>query len=267
MSWFEKLEARYGYLAIPRLLSFVALLNGLVFVLQKLNPGYLNFLTLDPPAVMDGQIWRLVTHIFIPQIGRLLPDWIEVLVYLLFLNWLGAGLEMAIGAFRVNLYYLLGLVGTTAAAFLVGRGDGGFLLNNSLLFAFARLYPDMKIYFLMVIPIRVKWLAWASAAYILISLLEPGWANRVAILASLTNFAVFFGPAWIREIRNRKNAKHRMSIFTGEKDLHEALHQCAVCGETEITRPDLEFRVARNGSEYCTQHLSTGGNLEDAEKR
>jgi hypothetical protein len=32
-------------------------------------------------------------------------------------------------------------------------------------------------------------------------------------------------------------------------------HTCAVCGATELTDPNLEFRVARNGEEYCIPHL------------
>ena len=36
----------------------------------------------------------------------------------------------------------------------------------------------------------------------------------------------------------------------------EALHRCAICGATEVSDPNLEFRVARNGEEYCMAHLS-----------
>jgi hypothetical protein len=35
----------------------------------------------------------------------------------------------------------------------------------------------------------------------------------------------------------------------------ESLHKCAVCGATELTDPNLEFRVARDGEEYCMKHL------------
>ena len=33
------------------------------------------------------------------------------------------------------------------------------------------------------------------------------------------------------------------------------INRCQVCGQTEITGPELEFRVARDGHEYCTGHL------------
>jgi hypothetical protein len=35
----------------------------------------------------------------------------------------------------------------------------------------------------------------------------------------------------------------------------DALHRCAVCGATELTDPNLDFRVARDGEEYCMAHL------------
>ena len=39
------------------------------------------------------------------------------------------------------------------------------------------------------------------------------------------------------------------------RDESEPLHKCAVCGATEQTNPELDFRVARNGEEYCVPHL------------
>jgi hypothetical protein len=47
--------------------------------------------------------------------------------------------------------------------------------------------------------------------------------------------------------------------------MDEALHRCAVCGATELTDPNLDFRVARDGEEYCIAHLpkpqtASGGN-------
>jgi hypothetical protein len=33
------------------------------------------------------------------------------------------------------------------------------------------------------------------------------------------------------------------------------LHRCVVCGKSEQSDPDLEFRVAGNGNDYCSRHL------------
>jgi hypothetical protein len=255
MSTLDRLEARFGHLAIPHLLRYVALMNGLVFILQRLNPGYARHLTLDPSAVLNGEVWRLVSHIFVPHIGSFLPSWIEAIFYVMFLSWLGQGLESAMGAFRLNLYYLLGMLGTTAAAFLAGSSDGGFLLNNSLLFAFARLFPDLTIYLFLLIPIQVRWLALLDAILILLFLLEPGWSHRIGILASLANFALFFGPGILRDLVNRRRVAKRRQRFDETEEREASLHRCEICGRTELLDANLEFRVAKDGREYCLKHL------------
>lgn len=255
MSIFDRLEARCGHLAIPHLLRYVALFNGLVFVLQKLNPHFVSHLTLDPSAVLQGEVWRLVSHIFVPHIGSFFPSWIEAVFYVMFLSWLGQGLESAMGAFRLNLYYLLGLLGTTAAAFLAGSSDGGFLLNNSLLFAFARLFPDLTIFLFMIIPIQVRWLALLDALLILLFFFESGWSQRIGVLASLANFALFFGPELLRELTRRKGIQTQSHPAEAVAPEEESLHRCEVCGRTELTDPELDFRVAKDGREYCRRHL------------
>lgn len=255
MTWLERNEQRFGHLAVPHLLRYVALLNALVFLLQNANPRFIQFLVLDPQKVMEGQVWRLLSHIFVPQIGTLFPPWIEAIFYLLFLNWLGNGLESAMGPFRLNLYYLLGLIGTTASAFIMGNGSGGFLLNNSLLFAFAWFYPGVTIYLLMIIPLRVKWLAWLDALFVFLYFLRPGWAHRVGVLASLANFAIFFGPSLIRSWKHRRAVAWKRQVFSEAADAEETLHRCEVCGLNEVTGKDLDFRVAKDGREYCQNHL------------
>src|SRR5438093_5466046 len=119
MTWLDKLERRIGFLAIPGLLRYVGFLTALVFVLEKVNPGYLRLLDLDPVAVMHGEVWRLVTYIFIPQMASMLPlpDWVNVAFYILFLWWMGNGLESAWGAFRSTFSILSGWLATTSQAF------------------------------------------------------------------------------------------------------------------------------------------------------
>ena len=45
------------------------------------------------------------------------------------------------GAFKVNIFYLLGMIGTTIAAFFFGGNFSSAMLNASLFYAFARFYP------------------------------------------------------------------------------------------------------------------------------
>src|SRR6266550_5161743 len=262
MTWLDKLERRIGFLAIPGLLRYVGFLTALVFVLEKVNPGYLRLLDLDPVAVVHGEVWRLVTYIFIPQMASMLPlpDWVNVAFYILFLWWMGNGLESAWGAFKLTIFYLLGMIGTTVAAFFFGAAFSNLMLTASLFFAFARFYPDLVIYFAYILPMKVKWIAWFSAAVLLLQIVVGSMQFRAAAICAMANYLIFFGPSIVHAARNRRDVtarRRRFEMQTREAEAEaEALHRCAICGATEVTDPNLEFRVARNGEEYCVPHLS-----------
>jgi membrane associated rhomboid family serine protease len=111
MSLLDKLERRFGFLAIrglPRILvGFAALVFGLTWLLKTAGsagyaqtlPDFTSMLTLDPVRIRHGEVWRLITYIFIPQATS--PLW--VLFALWFLWWVGEGLERAWGSFRLTL--------------------------------------------------------------------------------------------------------------------------------------------------------------------
>ena len=67
MSFLDKLERRLGFIAIPGLIRAVVTLNALVFVLVLLNKGFDSYLALDIARIRAGEVWRLVTYIFVPQ--------------------------------------------------------------------------------------------------------------------------------------------------------------------------------------------------------
>ncbi len=252
MHWIDRAEAKFGHLAIPGLLRYVAGFNALCFVLIKMNPSFIGFLYLDWKLIAQGDVWRLFTYIFIPSLGGFFPGWLAAAMYVFYLIWIGDGLEQAIGEFRVTFFYLLGMIGTTIAAFLANADPSGTLLNASLLFAFARFYPDALIWFVL----KVKWIAWGTAAFILMGFVGGPWSYRVAVIAALANYFIFFGRDIIQEARHRQEVSGRRRRFEKEvRSEEEAMHRCSVCGRTELVAPDLDFRVARDGEEYCADHL------------
>jgi hypothetical protein len=264
MTMLDKLERRLRFIAIPGLLRYVAFLSALVFVLYKVDPTYLRLIDLDAYAVLRGQVWRLFTYIFVPQLGSLipLPDWVNAAFYVLFLLWMGNGLEAAWGSFRLTLFFLIGMIGTTVAAFLFGAAFSNIMLTSSLFFAFARFYPDTVIYFAYVLPLKVKWIAWGTAAFLLFQFLFQTMAYRAAFIAAMGNYLLFFGPEIYRSARQRKDVTERRRRFELEsrETETEPLHKCATCGATELTDASLEFRVARDGEEYCLAHLPRPAN-------
>jgi hypothetical protein len=259
MSWLDRLEKRLGFIAIPGLLRYVAAFNAVVFLLYKWDPSYLALIDLDPGAVMQGQVWRLVTYIFIPQLGGGIfgtPDWFNAAFFVFFLVWVGDRLEQAWGPFKLTLYFLIGMIGTTIAAFFFGARFSNSMLITSLFFAFARFFPDVVIFLFYILPLKVKWIAWGYAVILFWQFLTGSMQLRSAIFVALANYLIFFGPEFFREARQRQEVSSRRRRFESDsRGGAEPLHKCATCGATELSDPNLEFRVARDGEEYCMKHL------------
>jgi hypothetical protein len=265
MTWLNWLEHRFGFLAIPRLIPAIALLNAFVYVLALFQPEYIAYLTLEPSRVLHGEVWRIFSYIFIPQVflthGSPGMQPIFFLLYIWMMIWIGNSLEQAWGAFRLTFYYLLGMLGVTIAAFLLnwGQSEGNiapFYINTSLFFAFATVYPNVQVYILLIFPVRVKWLAIISLLPLLFVFLVGDWLDKIAIIISLLNYVVFFFPSAISGVRERRQVQGRRMKFSADSvRSDEPLHQCVVCKRTERDDAELEFRVSSNGEEYCLEHL------------
>jgi len=252
MRLLDKLERRIGFIAIPGLIRAIVTLNALVFVLVYLNKGFDSYLALDVAQILAGQVWRLVTYIFVPQMGH--P--FLVLIALWFLWFIGDGLERAWGPFRLTLYFLVGMIGTTIAALLSDSQFSNQMLFTTLFFAFAHFYPEEIIYVFFILPLKIKWIAWVYAGYLLLGFATKSNSYRLALVAALSNYLIFFGPGVIRHLRQRKEVSVRRQRFEIQsRSAEEPLHKCATCGATELSDPSLEFRVSRDGEEYCIAHL------------
>jgi hypothetical protein len=148
------------------------------------------------------------------------------------------------------------MIGTTIAAFFFGARFSNGMLIASLFFAFARYYPDEVIYILFVLPAKIKWVAWVTAAFLVAKFVIGPMSYRIALVAAFANYFIFFGPEIIHQTRHRHDVSTRRRRFEDHsRSTDEALHRCAVCGATELTDPNLDFRVARDGEEYCMAHL------------
>lgn len=257
MSFLDKLERRFGFIAIPGLMRAIVTLNALVFVLVLLNKGFDSYLSLDMARIRAGEVWRLVTYIFVPQTAHFLL----VVIALWFLWFIGDGLERAWGAFRVTLYFLVGMVGTTIAAVLSNSQFSNQMLFTSLFFAFAHFYPDEVIYVFFILPLKIKWVAWIYAGFLGVGFVTQSNSYRMALIAALSNYLIFFGPEVIQNLRHRKEIAGRRKRFEVQsRSDEEPLHKCATCGATELSDPSLEFRVASDGEEYCIAHLPKPAN-------
>ncbi len=272
MNWLSKLEKKFGRYAIHNLTMY--LIGGYVigFGVYMFVPGLLNWLTLEPAYILRGQIWRIVSWVLIPPGGNILTT----VIMMIFYYSLGRVLEQTWGAFRYNVYIFSGILFTVLGAFLlyaiigvdaVGYGMffSTYYINMSIFLAFAVSYPDMEVLLYFIIPIKMKWMALVYAVMILYSLINGNLYTRIAIIASILNFLVFFLSSRNvkpympkQQMRKRKFQKQtsrpHMTYAGGAK------HRCAVCGRTELDDPTLEFRYCSkcNGNfEYCQDHLFT----------
>lgn len=270
MNWLNKLERKFGRYAIHNLTMY--LLGGYVigYGIYYLMPNLINWLTLEPGMILRGQVWRIVSWVLIPPSGRFLTIVIMMLLYYS----LGNALERTWGAFRYNVYIFSGILFTVIGAFILYAITGGlvglgiffstYYINMSIFLAFAASYPDMELMLYFILPIKIKWMALVYAVMILYTMVKGNIAVRVAIMASLLNFVIFFFSS-----RNMKpytpKERARKTKFKQQSRPHMAYpggarHRCAVCGRTELDDPTLEFRFCSkcNGNyEYCQEHLFT----------
>lgn len=258
MNWFDKLERKFGRIAIPNLMSYIVGLNGFVFILMYTSPAsalnVIDKFVLNPDLVMQGQVWRLITYIFIPPSSSLL--WIIFALYFYYM--VGNALEHEWGSFRFNLYYLMGMIGTTIAAFVSGRPVSSVYINLSLFLAFARIYPDYQILIYFIIPVKVKYLAWLNWAYIGYSVVTYPTSYKLAAIASVINYFIFFGRDIITRTNTRRISHSNRQKFKVVKPTTFTIHRCTVCGITEKDNPDMDFRYCskcQGDYEYCMDHL------------
>lgn len=189
----EKIERKVGRYAIRNLMNYIVLGMGIVFVMDMFLFPFTRFsmsslLAFNLSAILRGQVWRLVSFIFIPPRSSIL-----FILFALYFYWMmGTTLENQWGRFRFNAYYLCGIVGNLIAGLITGYATN-FYLNLSLFLAFAILYPDFQVMILFVLPVKMKWLAIAEAVLLVFTAMGQGLAGWVALLFSLLNVALFFG--------------------------------------------------------------------------
>jgi hypothetical protein len=209
-SWIDALEDRFGHWAVPNLTRIIVGMNILAWLLEQFSPGFTGMLVLDAQAVMSGEVWRLVTFLFIPASTRS-PLFILLFFYVTWL--IGEYLESEWGAFKVNLYYLLGWLALAIVCFFVVHGKvDNVYLNSSLFMALGTVIPEMVFYVYFVLPVKAKFLAWLTAGMLALAAFF-GEGQFFIVLASVANYLLFFGPAYIQGKKEEAGARERRRRF------------------------------------------------------
>lgn len=290
MSNFEK---KFGKYAIKNISLVLILFYACGYLINWINPVMFNYLTLNPYAILfKGQVWRLITWLIIP------PENFSffTLIMLYFYYSIGTTLERTWGTYRYNLYLFLGIIFTAVGAFammgfvylfqkdiLFAMGAENYFavlstmfstyyVNMSIFLAFAATFPDMQVLLFFFIPIKVKILGIIYGVLLVYEFIAGvgnkylNAANRFVIGASLLNFIVFFLTSRNMIHMSPKQVKRRQEFKREVKQSAKITrHKCAICGRTEETNPELEFRFCSKcdgNYEYCQDHLFTHAHVK-----
>ncbi len=273
MKFFDRLERRFGRFAVPNLIIYLLLFYLAGFILNLVNPSYyFEHLSLNMERIFHGEVWRLVTFLIYPPTTSIL--WFLLEMFILYS--LGTNLERLWGRFYFNLYIFIGLFAIVLASLLVYVIGGRVLLLTadnlymSLLLAFGITVPEMQFLIYFILPVKAKYLTIFYGILILYQLITGDWAARTGIIASLANFIIFF--LLIRRPAQRvRQTLRRQEFYRKAQEAQRqaqqqaarpmgARHICAVCGRTDQSNPELEFRYCTRcagGREYCMDHLYT----------
>lgn len=194
------LERRLRRYTIADLMKYIAIGQGLVYILMFVWPTLGNALyasiVLTRSALLRGQIWRLITFVFVPPASS--P--IFVLFALYFYYMIGVALERRWGKVRFNLYYGVGMVCAWIACLLTGYATNTYL-NLSLFFAFAAMFPNEEVYLFGILPIKVKYLALVDVLIYLQQFIAGSASTRVTIVLCLLNVILFLGGDLLNTLR------------------------------------------------------------------
>ncbi len=292
---FERFCFQNRHKGIPNLMLYITLANAVLYVMSMLDGSntLYNVLCFDRTAILQGQIWRLVTCVFTSVFNYRNP--LFVIIGLFCYYTLGRAIEYSWGTLRFNLFYLTGLLLMDVFAMIFGgfrftyegfvfQMDPGFYanmgnnLNLSLFIAYATLNPDSKFLLFYIIPVK----AWIFALFYLgitlyqvisYTFIVTAFPHGLFPLVSLLNYFLFFGKDVLNVfpfLRHRRpRAPKRPQPSTTYKTVPfpqkpDFTHRCTICGRTDITNPELEFRYCSrcNGYHcYCEDHISSHTHL------
>lgn len=185
MNFKYKLQRFLRRIAIPNLMYIICFAQGLVFVADLVTQGKFTWaMAFDRAAIMSGEVWRLLTFIFLPINNH--PFWIVISI--LFYISVGRTVENAWGADKLTHFILIDWLLTIAVGFIFGWAINYFIFL-SLILVYGTICPREQVNLYMVLPIEVRWLAIAYGIILVINIIL---GNMCAIPPIIT-YLLFFG--------------------------------------------------------------------------
>ncbi len=277
---FERFCYRNRGKGIPNLMLYIVLGNAVVYLISAMAGNYTLYylLRFNRTAILQGQVWRLITYPLTLMNSNILFMLISLLCYYS----LGSAMERLWGTFKFNLFYFSGVLLMDLYGLIFGCNADVYYLNMSLFLGFATLYPQSGFLLFFIIPVKAWVFALFDLAVIFIGLFQmPFTAYNLFPLVALGNYFLFFGKdvlnvvplSWQNKLRKlfRKAPKQPKVIqFHGNQQSKKAdtpayTHKCSVCGRTDVSNPELEFRYCSkcNGYYcYCEDHINNHTHIQ-----
>ncbi len=263
---------------IPNLMLYIVIGSAIVYFMSKMAGNYFlyNLLCFDRTSILRGQVWRLITYPLTYDAGSLLLTAISLFCYYS----LGRAMEYMWGTLRFNLFYLTGIVMMDVYCLLFGGRASVTYLNLSLFLSYATMFPDSQFLLFFIIPIKAWVFALFDLLIVVFDLFAYPFPYNFFSVISLANYFLFFGKDVLNVLprswrfkaaqmmdKKARQPKAKVIHFTPAPAQEKAnyTHKCAVCGRTDVTNPELEFRYCSRCKGYycyCEDHINDHAHIQ-----
>ena len=269
---------------IPNLMLYIALGSAVVYLMSEISGNYFlySLLYFDRSLILQGQIWRLITYPLTYRIDSLLLMMVSLLCYYS----IGRAMENIWGTLRFTLFYFTGVVMMDVYCMLFGGTASVTYLNLSLFLSYATLYPDSQFLLFFIIPVKARLFALFDLAIVVLDLFTQSFPYNFFSVISLANYFLFFGSdvlnvlplSWRinarRLFKKQPVQQKKAKVIQFDAGSYEATkaapkapytHRCTICGRTDISNPELEFRYCSRCKGYycyCEEHISNHSHIQ-----
>ena len=266
---------------VSNLMLYIVIGTAVVYFMSSMAGNYVlyNLLCFNRAAILQGQIWRLISYPITYQVNQPILMLISLYCYYS----IGRAMEHHWGTLRFNLFYFTGVIMMDLYCMIFGGQASVTYLNLSLFLSFATLYPDARFLLFFLIPVKAWFFALFDLAIVVMDLLTLPFPYNFFSVISIANYLLFFGSdvknviprSWrikLAGLFRKKQApvKPKVIPFDAAPKKQQTApapytHRCTVCGRTDVSHPELEFRYCSRCKGYycyCEDHISSHSHIQ-----
>ena len=264
-----------------------------------------ELLCFDKNKILEGQVWRLVTYVFTQSGGGFLELIFLYFFYMLgrhvelSMGTLKFNMFYASGVVLMDIFAMIfcplipeGAITQAEYAYLSNvipvYYQMAYYLHLSLILTFATTHPDSQFMIFFIIPVK----AWLIALlYLLLTAIEVFNLASLGLfphclfpLVALGNYFLFTGTDIInvfplsfriklaRLFKKKPPQGPKIITFQTQAGPYrpapkkeDFTHKCTICGRTDVTNPELEFRYCSRCQGYhcyCIDHINNHTHVE-----